>query len=485
MRILYYDIDTLRPDHLGCYGYIRDTSPNIDKVANEGNKFNNCFVSDAPCLPSRASMFLGRFGIHNGIVDHGGIAADPKLEGKSRDFNIVFSPERGFVTCLKNLGFYTVTVSPFAERHAAWWFYQGFREIINPGKFGNETADEVVPLAINWLDKMGSSDNWFLHVNVWDPHGWYRTPEKYGNPFENSEVPDWPTDEIINMHYNSYGPHSAREPIDDRRTVPPTKRMVAAIRNRKDYKVWIDGYDVGIKYADEYFGKIVEKLKELKIYDDTMIIITSDHGENQGELNVYGDHQTADYITTRVPMIIKLPWQNKGKEYNAFHYQNDIAATILDLLGGEIPESWDAKSFAESLTKCEDKGRQYLVVSQNAWSCQRAVLFDDYILIKTYHDGYKNFDKIMLFNIKTDPHETKNLADDMPDIVNKGLALLNEWYDEMMKTSKDGIDPMQIVLREGGPFHVRGQLSTWIEYLKNTGRAEFARKLEKEHPDEL
>ena len=63
MRILYIDCDTLRADHLGCYGYCRDTSPNIDSVAAEGVRFDNCYVSDAPCLPSRSSLYTGRFGI--------------------------------------------------------------------------------------------------------------------------------------------------------------------------------------------------------------------------------------------------------------------------------------------------------------------------------------------------------------------------------------------------------------------------------------
>ena len=72
MRILYLDIDTLRPDHLGCYGYHRNTSPNIDRIAAGGTRFDNCYVSDAPCLPSRAGMFTGQFGIHTGAVGHGG-----------------------------------------------------------------------------------------------------------------------------------------------------------------------------------------------------------------------------------------------------------------------------------------------------------------------------------------------------------------------------------------------------------------------------
>ena len=67
MRILYIDIDTLRPDHLGCYGYHRDTSTNIDRIAAQGARFENCYAPDAPCLPSRSALWSGRFGYHTGV----------------------------------------------------------------------------------------------------------------------------------------------------------------------------------------------------------------------------------------------------------------------------------------------------------------------------------------------------------------------------------------------------------------------------------
>ena len=85
MRILYIDIDTLRADHMGCYGYHRDTSPNIDELARQGVCFDNCYASDAPCLPSRTALWSGRFGFHTGVVNHGGTAADPFIEGNVRE----------------------------------------------------------------------------------------------------------------------------------------------------------------------------------------------------------------------------------------------------------------------------------------------------------------------------------------------------------------------------------------------------------------
>lgn len=70
MRILYLDIDTTRADHLGCYGYHRNTSPNIDRIAKDGMIFTNYYCSDAPCLPSRTALFTGQFGIRNGLFKH-------------------------------------------------------------------------------------------------------------------------------------------------------------------------------------------------------------------------------------------------------------------------------------------------------------------------------------------------------------------------------------------------------------------------------
>lgn len=72
MKVILFDIDTLRADHMGCYGYGRDTTPVMDGIAKEGVCFERYYCPNAPCLPSRASMVTGLYGIHNGIVGHGG-----------------------------------------------------------------------------------------------------------------------------------------------------------------------------------------------------------------------------------------------------------------------------------------------------------------------------------------------------------------------------------------------------------------------------
>lgn len=148
MRILLLDLDSTRPDHLGCYGYQRNTSPNIDKIADEGVRFSNYYTSDAPCFPSRTALMTGRFGIHNGVVGHGGTAADVRHEGEDRQFRSRLTSEC-FPALFRSAGMKTALISPFGERHSAWTFYAGFNEIHNTGKGGMESAEEVTPVVMN------------------------------------------------------------------------------------------------------------------------------------------------------------------------------------------------------------------------------------------------------------------------------------------------------------------------------------------------
>jgi arylsulfatase A-like enzyme len=251
-------------------------------------------------------------------------------------------------------------------------------------------------------------------------------------------------------------------------------------------KQWIDGYDVGIRYADEHAGRLLSALDDAGVLDETIVMVSSDHGENQGELNVWGDHQTADQITSRVPLIVRAPGIAGGpRADHGLHYQYDWAATLVELAGGIVPENWDGVPFTQAFLKGEEAGRDYLVVSQNAWSCMRSVRFDEYICLRTYHDGYKQLEPVMLYNLRDDPHEQHNLADAEPEIVGRAMRLLEDWHRDMMLSSTHGVDPMLTVLQEGGAFHTRGRLPRYLERLRSTGRAHHADHLAALHPDEV
>ncbi|MFP6630935.1 MAG: sulfatase, partial [Myxococcota bacterium] len=334
MRLLYIDIDTQRPDHLGCYGYPRATSPNIDRIAEQGIRFERVYASDTPCLPSRSALITGRFGIHNGAIGHGGTAGDLTLDGESRGFRNTLGVA-SWATRMANRGMRTATVSSFATRHCSYHWLAGFRESYDVGKGGLESADEVNAIALDWLDRHGHEEDWFLHVHYWDPHTPYRAPASMGEPFAQEPLPGWLSEEVRAEHWKGYGPHSAREVMGfgvDPAVQKLFPRQPLECPSLDEVRALVDGYDCGVLYADEHAGQLFEKLASLQVFDDTAVMISADHGETLGELNIYGDHQTADELTARVPMILRWPElgdDHAGRVDRGFHYQFDVAASVL------------------------------------------------------------------------------------------------------------------------------------------------------------
>ena len=483
MKVLFVDIDTLRPDHMGCYGYERNTTPNMDEVAKEGIRFNNYYCSDAPCLPSRASLISGMFGIKNGAVGHGGTAGDRRLEGRDRSFCDRYDMDN-FNNIFRKAGMYTASVSTFPERHSSWWFSAGFNETFNEGHRGVESGEAVLPYVLKWLDDNGTQrDDWFLHVHLWDPHTPYRAPLSFGNPFEGDGLAGtWIDDSTIDKHIHAVGPHSASElnMFDDNEN-PDLPRNPGKITDRNGLVRVFDGYDCGVAYTDYIVGQILDKLRNLGIYEDMAIIITSDHGENFGELAIYAEHATADHACCNIPFIIKWPGAVKGHVDNELHYSLDLLPTMSDLLNVQKGSHWDGESFVNTITKGEKQGRDSLVISQMAHVCQRSARFGDWLYMRTYHDGYHLFDKEMLFNLKEDVHEQHDVKDKYPEICAKGAKIILDWHDEAMLTSPYTLDPLWTVMEEGGPFHARGALELYCKRLEETGRKEGAEELRRRH----
>ncbi len=502
MRIIYIDIDSQRADHFGCYGYPRDTSPTIDRIAAEGVRCTGAYTSDAPCLPSRTAFYSGRFGIQTGVVGHGGTAAEPKREGKYRGFRDRFDTD-GLARQLQRAGFHTAMISPFGQRHAAHWFYAGFNEIHNTGMGGMESAEHVMPVVNKWFDDHATEDNWYLHLNFWDPHTPYRVPIEYGEPFADAALPEHLNDEsLIKRHNRKTGPHSSMDiAMYDDRTHPAFPRAPGKITDLASMRKMIDGYDTAVKYIDDQINRIVDKLKAEGVYDDTAIIISADHGENQGELGIYGEHGTADHATCNIPMIVKWPGGKSGVVDHGLHYNVDWAPTVMDLLGQEKRDIWDGRSYANIIRDGAPAAapRDDLVVSQGCHVSQRSVRWDTsdgkrWLYMRTYHDGFHLFPREMLFDLATDPHEQHNLADDHPQVCREGAWRLMRWHDEQMlkmaQTASDSVDPLWTVWRDGGPFHAlheadRSPLHAYLKRLEQTDRADGAAALREKYGEFL
>ncbi len=489
MRILYLDIDTLRPDHLGCYGYCRDTSPNLDAIAAEGVCFDSCYTSDAPCLPSRSALMTGTFGIHNGVINHDGYNADFRPEGRDRRFFSRMSRETLPAFLKLQAGLNTVYIGGFGERHSTFNYYAGFREIYDTGKGGMESAEEVTPTVLDWLERNGDRDNWYLHVNYWDPHTPYRAPAEMGNPFENDPLPSWLTPEVIEKQLkHTVGPHGIGEihMYDDYES-PQYPRQPGKIEAWEDVRRVIDGYDCGIRYVDSHIGRLLEVFREKGILDDMVIIVSSDHGENLGELGLWSEHGSADDCTCRIPMIVRFPGMAKNAMAKGLQYNIDLLPTLADLLNLPAPKSWEGESFAEAVRTGRSAGRDDLVLSQCCHGCQRAVRWGDWLYIRTWHDFFHLFPKEMLFNLKDDPHEERDLAAERPDICSEGARRYLAWHDDMMMTQPNGYyhDPLWEVLLRGGPCHSHGHLKKYCERLEKTGRAWAVPELAARHPEEF
>lgn len=491
MRILYIDIDSLRPDHLGCYGYHRDTSPAIDRLAAEGVRFENVYVSDAPCLPSRTALWSGRFGFRTGVVNHAGTAAQPFVV-PDRSWTDTFH-DTGWMAALREAGFHTATVSSFAERHAAWHWYAGYHEIHNTGHEGMDRADQVTPLVLDWLQRRGTDDRWFLHVNFWDPHIPYRTPLDYGDPFADDPLPEWMNEAVWRKGWEGYGPHSPQEPhgYGDETYFHGYPRFPTSIDSMEAVRQWFDGYDTGIRYTDDHIGQILDALDDLGVWDETLVIVSADHGESQGEFNVWGDHQTADQSTCRVPLVVRWPGvtdAQAGRVDAALHYQFDWAATLLEGVGGTVPDNWDGRSFWHTLGRGGEEGRDALILSQGAHVCQHGIRFDAdgaaWLCLWTYNPGYKMLAPEMLFNLTDDPHEQHDRSDERPDLIDRAMRHLSQWRRAMMRSSETNVDPMMTALREG-PLHARGKLRTYAERLRVTGRGAHVPTLLADHPNEV
>ncbi len=476
MRIIYIDIDSLRADHLGCYGYHRDTSPIIDELARDSAIFMNCHTSDAPCLPSRAALFSGRFGINNGVTCHDGPASQMRYPGRGHRHD----PDAPlWMRVLQQSGWETVCFSGFGQRHLAWWFSAGFTQFYGnqlPG--GTENADEVNAKVLPWLRANGATDNWFMHINYWDVHHPYRAPQRYFDRVGQHPGPAYPTaDDIAYDVEHFYGTRTARDWWHEtnwqgRATWAEQTQMPNHSPNTySHYLDYVNGHDAGIAYVDEKIGEILTELEALGIRDETAIIVHSDHGESIGELGVYFEHANACEGTTHVPLIVHWPGLTEGGSvHDGLVYSLDLPSTVLDLLGIALPPRWDGQSIAKAVEGAPTPLRDHLVIGSGIYAYQRAVRTPQYRLIRTIHSGIFPYDPVYLFDMENDPGQRRNLAYDYPDIVAQHDHLLMDWLWHRTTGPAGVRDPFQEQLTAGFDPDLYCPLERVEQHLIDIGR---------------
>lgn len=286
-NIIIISVDTLRADHLGCYGYPLNTSPNIDGLAREGVLFSNGYTLTPLTAPSFSTMLT---------------SLPPHQHGAKRNGLSIYKKIKTLPYFLKRYGYRSaafISNWPLTKKLGGLHVhFDSYNEVFTKKRYmgimQNEgDAPTVTEKAIDWLEK-NNKKRFLLWVQYTEPHFPYIMHDEFS--FEYNNLPD--------------------------ETFPPGTRM-----NK------IKKYDSEIAYTDLYIGKLIKKLKELDLYEDAIIVFHSDHGESFGEHDYFRHGRKLYNSTLHVPLIFKLPG---GSNKNTVRKENvsimDIGPTVFSSL---------------------------------------------------------------------------------------------------------------------------------------------------------
>lgn len=386
-NVIIFLFDAMRPDHLGCYGYERDTSPNIDKFASTGIIFKNCFASSSWSKPSIASLLTSLY-----PSSHGAYQVDADLiETMHINPNAVTLAE-----ILRSHGYATAAFSDNPHICRTFGFDAGFDKLYNlfnsAKKIKGKTPMQALLAPIHeYLENNVNQSN-FVYIHSMTTHAPYFPPEKY-NIFSSPGS---------SFNGDIYGALRDKIPL-----------------NRDDV---ISLYDGAVLHSDEVFRQFLEKLEELNIRDNSIIILLADHGEVFDQRNLYiWDHGHALYDEDiKIPLIISFPKKNKIKgSINAIVQSIDIMPTILDYLDIAIPQKIHGQSLMPMLKKSSSlNGDRYVFSELDAYKDKRCVMYA-YRTDKLKYILNQTTGKDELYDIVHDPGETYNLISLEPQLASE------------------------------------------------------------------
>ncbi|MAA67884.1 MAG: sulfatase [Deltaproteobacteria bacterium] len=401
-NIIFFGIDSLRSDHLGCNGYTRNTSPHIDQIAREGVCFKNYFSPNIPTTPGYASMLTGFDVINTQVVAL-------RHKGQLRE-EIQTLPE-----ILRDHGYYTSCVG-FTGNPSS----RGFDEYLDYSAWGSwdegrlHKAEKLNDVAIPRLKELLKGEQPFLlFLRHMDPHAPYLPPAPFERLF-------YQGDECMEGN-KSMEPIFNFKPFCDfhKSWMPP------GITD-KDYVV--AQYDGEIAYMDACIQNMIQLLKSLGVYDETLIVLNSDHGETLYEHDCYFDHHGLYESNLKVPLIMRLPSKlPKGKEVKSYTSHVDIVPTILDLLEIDTSVEYDGKSLKNLIDFHDHDMEQEFYITECTWMRKHGWRSPEWKLIVALEPDFHFKPEVELYNLKDDPNELKNLAELRPDMVDTLKRKMEAW----------------------------------------------------------
>lgn len=423
-NILLITVDTLRADHLSSYGYPRRTTPNLDRLAVEGVRFDQTAVQWPKTTPSFASMFTATYSKDNDIVRRVGIPVSCRFEMLAK--------------VLGRRGYSTRAVVSNGALGSEFNFDQGFDTYVETWKLtahagtNPNQAEAVTRLAIGLLDGLGREARagrpWFLWVHYIDPHFPYMPPRKWRDRFRGDRFAD----------------RSQKVPISDR----PKQQMGGIGREQvldghDDLAFYVARYDAAVAYADAQIGELLAEMRRRDLLGRTLTAFTSDHGESLGEHAYYFDHGRFGFQTClRVPLILHYPGVLAPRVDRQPVELLDLAPTLLEAAGASLPGG--AWKQGHSLTgrlrgvapAARPAGAGPLAFSEAGWETnnkwQKAVRDGRFKLLvaQTYHEQRwiaGEGVEFALYDLAADPLETRNVADRHPAELERLKRALWAW----------------------------------------------------------
>ena len=436
MNVVWFVLDTLRSDHLGCYGYFRDTSPNLDRLASEGALFENSYASAIATGPGFTSLHTGLAAVNHGFyLTPWNVPNAPLLDDRITTVAERIQARGNYTTAaFDNLVNFRSHMKHFVRG------YEFYINITRSPAWLHHTilADEVNHRLLPWLAQH-AAEPFFAFVHYWDPHTPYNHPEQFRGRFSRHR-----DDLAVETAPDGYGYVPGWGPVD---RLPEDKPNHS-----------IDLYDDEVLYTDHCVGRVVDQLDALGILGDTAILITSDHGE---DLDLHGNwgHGTVHETTARVPLILWDPQHVAPRtRIPGFAQHADNAPTLLDYfphqerpefgrLGAKLMPDVEAPFDGASLIALANGTREAPEEIVVECGRQRAYIAPPWKLL-----WHKDGSPPELFHLTNDPCEIHDRAGQERAVAEQMAGKLAAWVDRQLAGQRT--DPI---------FEERGAWRCWLD----------------------
>ncbi len=422
-NVILVSLDTTRADRLGCYGHFRNTSPHLDKLASNGVVFTNHISPHIPTYPGHTTMMTGK-----DVYAH-------QVTSQSH------TPEpapgtRMLAEILKENGYYTAAADNLGR-----WFARGFDHIESyswdtMNKKEWRKGEAVAAAALNVLNEAAAQDSpFFLFFHFWDPHTPYLPPAPFDRMFYTGDETDPNNDSMDALwQFENFNHYFAE--------------WMAGVTDIEFPKAQ---YDAEIAYMDTCFARILNRLDELGLTSDTLIVITADHGEELDEHEHWFDHHGLYDTNIHIPLIMHCPSiLPTGTRIGGLTSMLDVAPTILDALDlGHIPEEENmlGKSLLSLVNSpsATDRGTvDFLHITENTWMKKRGIRTHRWKLIVPLEtpDIHGN-SAVELYDLYDDPGELNNIAEDQPEVTSRLITQMEEWVQQRLNETGNS-DPLPV-----------------------------------------